>query len=73
MGDFNIGYDNDDKFIQSLGKMGFIQLIHEPICDTGSIIDHIYVNQALKTFDISIELTSVFYSDHDIITLHVSK
>ena len=29
--------------------MGFEQLIKEPTCQTGGLIDHLYVNNAMKT------------------------
>ena len=73
MGDFNINYKKEDKFIKSLEKMGFSQLIEESTCDTGSIIDHIYINDAMKLLDINIQKDSAYYSDHDIITINIPK
>ena len=73
MGDFNIEYQKDDKLIKSLEKIGFAQMIQESTCDTGSLIDHIYVNKALKSLDISTHRDSAYYSDHDIITINIPK
>ena len=73
MGDFNIEYQNEDKLIKSLEKIGFAQMMQESTCDTGSLIDHIYVNTALKLLNISTQRDSAFYSDHDIITINIPK
>ena len=73
IGDFNIEYQNEDKLIKSLEKIGFTQMMQESTCDTGSLIDHIYVNTALKLLDISTQRESAFYSDHDIITINIPK
>ena len=48
-------------------------MIQESTCDTGSVIDHIYVNDAMKLLDINIQKDSAYYSDHDIITINIPK
>ena len=73
MGDFNINYEKEDKFISAMEKIGFTQMIQESTCDTGSIIDHIYINNAMKSLEVSIEKDSAYYTDHDIITIHIKK
>ena len=73
MGDFNIEYQKGDKLIKSLEKIGFAQMMRESTCDTGSLIDHIYVNEALKSLGISTQRDSAYYSDHDIITINIQK
>ena len=52
---------------------GFHQLINEPTCDTGSLIDHIYVNEAMKAQNITAEVDACHFSDHDIISLLIPK
>ena len=73
MGDFNIEYQKGNKLIKSLEKIGFAQMMQESTCDTGSLIDHIYVNEALKSLGISTQRDSAYYSDHDIITINIPK
>ena len=68
----NIVFQND-KLVKSLGRIGFEQLIKESTIDTGNLIDHIYVNEGLKSLNISTQRDSAFYSDHDVITLHIPK
>ena len=73
MGDFNINYSRDNKLIQSIEKLGFLQLIQEPTRVSGSLIDHIYVNEALKLLGVFTQQDSAYYSDHDMITLYIRK
>ena len=73
MGDFNINYSRDDKLIGSIEKLGFLQLIQEPTRVSGSLIDHIYVNEALKLLGVFTQQDSAYYSDHDMITLYIRK
>lgn len=73
MGDLNIDFDKNDKFVKSLESIGFEQLIQDSTCITGSLIDHIYVNIALKSLNVITKRTSVYYSDHDVITLNIPK
>ena len=73
MGDFNIDYCPDEKVSKDLGIIGFQQLIQESTRISGSLIDHIYVNNALKSLGIFTQQDSAYYSDHDIVTLYVSK
>ena len=53
--------------------MGFEQQIKESTCQTGSIIDHLYVNNAMKDKNISTVLDAVYYSDHDVVSLYIPK
>ena len=50
MGDINesLGKGKKFPFFRKISSMGFQQLINEPTCETGSIIDHIYVNRAMR-------------------------
>ena len=73
MGDFNVDYDKDNKFIKSLEENRFFQLMYEATCDTGSLIDHIYVNKAMKALNVTIQRDSTYYSDHDAVTIHIPK
>ena len=44
---------------------GFKQMINKPTYDSGTIIDHVYVSQAVNTMHIGV--TDCYYSDHDCI------
>ena len=54
-------------------ERGFSQLIQKPTYDDGTLIDHIYVNQALSELGSITEQTAAYYSDHDIVTLLIAK
>ena len=73
MGDINIDYSENCKFTKFLKTKGYQQLIQKATCNTGSLIDHIYVNESLRSLNISISQCSAHYSDHDIISLYVPK
>ena len=61
MGDFNINYEKGDRFITAMEKIGFKQLIQESTCDTGSVIDHLYTNDAMKSLEVNIQKDSAYY------------
>ena len=54
-----------------MGKIS--TLVKSPTCDTGSTLDHIYVNDAMKLKGTTTELDAAYYSDHDIISLYIPK
>ena len=60
-------------FNKKMRSFGFEQMIKNVTCDTGSTIDHIYVNNAMKLKGISTEIDAAYYSDHDIISLNIPK
>ena len=60
-------------FHKKMVSLGFQQLINKPTCETGSIIDHVYVNNALKAKNVSTDVVTVYYSDHDIVSLYITK
>ena len=49
------------------------QQIKEPTCQTGSLIDHIYVNNSMKLKEVFTGIDAVYYSDHDTISLYIPK
>lgn len=61
------------NFTKMMRSHGFDQLIKEPTCLTGSLIDHLYVNDAMKAKGISTAIDAAYYSDHDIISLDINK
>ena len=73
LGDMNEDILKSSKIQRFMHSKGFHQVIKEPTCSTGSLIDHIYVNDSMSELGIFSELDAVYYSDHDVITLYVSK
>lgn len=73
MGDVNINFSRSCSFTRFLEQEGFQQMIQKPTCDTGSLIDHIYVNKPLQNLEIWIDQCAAYYSDHDIVTLYIKK
>ena len=73
MGDFNIDFFKGDKLVKALENLGFQQLITESTRISGYLIDHIYVNKELMSLNVTTQIDSAYYSDHDIITIHIPK
>ena len=73
MGDVNMNFSEDCKLNKFLEERGFLQLIQTSTYESGSLIDHIYANEPLRNLNISTEQCSAYYSDHDIITIHIPK
>ena len=73
IGDVNLNYNEKKKhpFINYLEKMNFMQLIKKPTHDKGGLLDHIYINKKLQEQKSFSRQRSVYYSDHDAITLHI--
>ena len=61
------------KFEKLMKEKGFNQLIKEPTHETGSIIDHIYVNHVMASKQVFTHVDAAYYSDHDIISLCIPK
>jgi hypothetical protein len=75
MGDVNENLDRlpTVPFSRKMASLGFEQLIKEPTCTTGNLIDHIYINAAMKSLKVYTEIDAAYYSDHDIISLCVKN
>jgi len=73
MGDMNSNFSENCRLNIFLKQKGFEQQVKEATCETGSLIDHIYINEELKKLNLQAEKSAAYYSDHDIITLHISK
>ena len=72
MGDMNEDIFKKSKFDLIMTSKGFDQLIKEATYIEGSLIDHIYINRAMKKKNILTKVESCYYSDHDIITLYIN-
>ena len=73
IGDVNMNFSKDCILNKFLEKKGFQQLVNVATCETGNLIDHLYINQPIKSTHFSFETCSAYYSDHDIITLYIPK
>ena len=75
MGDVNEILDGvpSTPFSRKMSSLGFEQLIKEPTCTTGNLIDHIYINTAMKSLGVHTKIDAAYYSDHDIISLCVKN
>ena len=72
IGDVNIDpKEETHKFMTYMEENGFTQLVDEPTHDGGRCLDHIYVNEKLGQKQPFHSQRCVYYSDHDVITLHV--
>ena len=61
------------KFENFLRGKGFCQMINKPTHESGSLLDHIYINDALDQIGCFTQSDVCYYSDHDIVSLFVSK
>ena len=75
IGDVNENLEKMKKqpFLNKMTSMGFEQQIKESTCQTGSLIDHLYLNNAMKAKNISTTVDAVYYSDHDMVSLYIPK
>ena len=64
LGDFNgdILMGKETHCHTKLESMGFKQMVDKPTCDSGTIIDHVYVTKSIK---IVMDVSDCYYSDHD--------
>ena len=73
MGDVNIDSEKKSELYRFMTARGFSQEITKPTCDTGSTLDHIYVNKEMKALIFKVNQNSVYFSDHDVITLQMKN
>ena len=73
IGDVNLNYSEalNNPFIKYLEERNFKQLIKKPTHEKGGLIDHIWINKPLQEKEVFSNQRSVYYSDHDCITLHI--
>ena len=74
MGDMNEDLFKENNVLKDhMFDRGFYQLVEQPTFDKGSLLDHIYVNAPMTERTVFIDQIPVYYSDHDIVSLYVSK
>ena len=73
MGDINEDALENSMFQNFMRSKGFYQMIDKPTRTSGKLLDHTYVNEAMDKIGFTTQVDSCYYSDHDIITMYVSK
>jgi hypothetical protein len=73
IGDVNWDFSEDTNMKNFMTQRGFFQQIQRPTFDKGTLIDHVYVNQALINLGMFTEQEAAYYTDHDIVTLFIAK
>ena len=65
LGDFNedVMYKPDSSIVSFMYSHGYSQLVSCATTDRGSLIDHVYFNQAVTDF--VVKVSDTYYSDHD--------
>ena len=76
LGDFNINYFNESNITSlkdTMSSHGYIQIVDKPtFISAASLLDQVYVKQSLRN-NTRIEVTSVYYSDHDAVNIVVKE
>ena len=74
IGDTNIDILSENhNLIDYLLEKSFVQLVQQPTHERGGLLDHIYINVSLQKKYPFCAQTAVYYSDHDIVSLHVPE
>ena len=72
IGDTNIDILTENhNLIDYLLEKSFVQIVQQPTHEHGGLLDHIYINVSLQKKHPFCVQTPVYYSDHDIVSLHV--
>ena len=73
MGDVNLNYNEkkNHSLLRYLDGKNFLQIVEKPTHDSGGMIDHIFINPCLQEMKAFHSQRSVYYSDHDVLVLHV--
>ena len=73
-GDTNIDItrESGDSFVEFMKNLGFTQLVKFPTHDKGGLLDHVFVTQDLLE-RVSVTQTGVYFSDHQLITIKLTR
>ena len=71
VGDFNEDILLTDKkpCCSMLNSLNFSQIVTKPTCDSGTLIDHVYINGHLG---VQSDVVDCYYSDHDFVLCKIS-
>ena len=72
IGDFNWNYKESFKIKNFLEENDFIQAITEPTHEMGHILDHVYLSRTFPRGKVEVACSPAYFSDHDIVSLHLS-
>ena len=74
IGDVNFNYlEGNHKLKTYLQRRKFNQLVKKATHELGSLLDQIYVNEKLMNVKPFASQRAVYFSDHDVIVLHIPK
>ena len=77
LGDFNVCYkqQGNHSLVQMFQNLGFEQFVEEPTHIDGGLIDQVYYRQGAIPYEVSVVLTSPFYTsmDHDCLCVTAKK
>ena len=73
LGDVNWDFSDDCRMKKFMEARKFQQLVDTATCDSGRLIDHVYVNESLMLQNVFTQKFAVHYSDHDIVSLFIPK
>ena len=71
LGDLNINFFNTtdiQPLTNLMQSLNYVQIIDKPTFISGSLLDHVYVRQAIHA-NIHSSVVSVYYSDHDAVRI----
>ena len=71
MGDVNWDWDSNKPMKSYFLKRGFSQKIKSPTHEDGNILDHLYLSKHFEKMTFEVKQQSVYFSDHDLITLYI--
>ena len=73
LGDINENALENSVFETFMRGKGFYQMVNRPTRESGKLLDHIYVNDGMDDLSFTTQVDVCYYSDHDIVSLYVSK
>ena len=72
-GDFNVDNSTDDSLSRELNALGFESCVHAATHVRGGHLDHAYFRDGQRTWQLTMERISPYYTDHDLLGAVVRK
>ena len=72
-GDFNVDNSTDDSLSRELTALGFESCVHAATHVRGGHLDHAYFRDGQRTWQLTMERISPYYTDHDLLGAVVRK
>ena len=73
MGDMNWDFSEDCKMKRYMETKSFHQLIEKSTCDTGHLLDHVFINEPMMLLKVFAQQSANYFTDHDTISLYIPK